>query len=120
MNILLTFFRHFLYQGLFPHPSKQRFLCGEYFPYPLRVNVTFSLYLPDFFGLLLALSCRTLNIFFFPILVLTLILKLLILIFFSPPRDYYFLQVKAGNIFTLVVYASSSHSTLSAERSPAT
>lgn len=119
MDILLTFFRHFLYQGLFPHPSKQRFLCGEYFPYTLRVNVTFRLYLPDFFGLLLALSCRTLNIFFFYFGIYPNF-ETTYFNFFSPPRDYYFLQVKAGNIFTLVVYASSSHITLSAERSPAT
>lgn len=65
MNILLTFFWHFLYQVLIPWPSNQRFLPGEYLPHPLRVSVSFSWYLPDFFGLLLTLFCQHFEHLFF-------------------------------------------------------
>ena len=115
MNILLTFFRNFLYQVLFSHPSNQRFLSGKYFPSWLKVNATFSWYLPDFFGLLLAFSCKHFKH----------ILFLFNRIFDTYPNFettyfYFFLLQETTifcrweqEIFIFVVHASTLHITLS-------
>lgn len=83
--ISLTFFWHLLYQAFFSLPSNQRFLSN-----PLQGSVSFSWYLPDFFGLLLALSCQHFEHFVFSILVLTTVLEQLISISVSSKKLLFF------------------------------
>lgn len=84
----------------------------------LRVYVSFSWYLPDSFGLLLALSCQHFEyfVFFFSILALTIILKLFISIFVFSKRLLFF-EGQSRKHFTFIVYALPSHITLSASQS---
>ena len=96
------------------HTLQIKGLGGKYFPSWLKVNATFSWNLPDFFGLLLALSCQHFKhiLFLFKHIFDTYPNFETTFYFFLPEETTIFCRWEQ-EIFIFVVYASTLHITLS-------